>query len=312
MLTAETIESRISMYIYLVFYGKESAVAGKYLAKKPRKKGRKLVLGILLILFASLAAFSGWKLLSVQQEYDVGTQTYADLVESAVRRPEPEQEPEQETTIFLPTQTEQTLPQTPTEPEAPQRDPADELLSVDFALLESINPDVVAWISSPDGISYPVVQGADNSYYLNHLFDGTENRNGSIFVDCRNAPGFADRNTFIYGHNMRNGTMFAGLANYSSQSYYETYPKLLLTTPEQTWVLQVFAGYITPGNSDIYQLTFENDENFEAYLQKIRALSDFTSDVAVTAQDRIVTLSTCTYDYEDARYILHCKLVPVQ
>ena len=69
---------------------------------------------------------------------------------------------------------------------------------------------------------------------------------------------------------------------------------------------------MTPGDSDIYQLTYRDDAEFEAYLEKIRLLSDFTSDVEVTARDRIVTLSTCTYDYEDARYVLHCRLIPMQ
>lgn len=282
-------------------------MAGKFLAKKKRNPRNRVLLAVLFAFFLAVAAFSGWKLLQAGREYAVGEDTYAALAQAAVVWQTPS-ETAQDSVIFLPAQTEtEGAPQ-----EQPTEQPVQEAVpKVDFAMLANINSEVVGWISSPDGISYPVVQGTDNEYYLDHLFDGTYNSNGSIFVDYRNAKDFSDRNTFIYGHNMRNGTMFAGLVNYGSQSYYEKYPKLLLTTTEQTYLLEVFAGYVTPGNSDSYQISFADDAVFEAYLQKVRALSDFTADVEVTAQDRIVTLSTCTYDYEEARYVLHCRLTPI-
>ena len=292
-------------------------MAGKFLAKKPKKQGGKLLPGILLAAFAAMAVFSAYKLISVRQEYKAGTDVYAALQQSAVTvQPRPEPEEEEQSPVYIPVQPQQPseapqpeeAPQQPSEPQPEETEL--QAPTVDFALLQSINPETVAWITSDDGISYPVVQGTDNEYYLNHLFDGTVNRNGAIFADYRNAPGFADRNTFIYGHNMLNGAMFASLANYGVRGYYEEHPQLILTLPEQTWYLQVFAGYVTPGNSDIYQLSFSSDEEFGSYLQKIRALSDFASDVTVTPQDRIVTLSTCTYDYDDARYVLHCRLTP--
>ena len=111
---------------------------------------------------------------------------------------------------------------------------------------------------------------------------------------------------------MLNGTMFAGLSQYGTAGYYAQHPEIILDTPEGSYSLQVFSGYVTPGNSDSYQLEFRDDAEFEQYLEKVRLLSDFSSDVTVTGQDRIVTLSTCTYDYDDARYVVHCKLVPMQ
>ena len=292
-------------------------MTGKYLAKKPRRKWGWL-LAVLFVCFLTVAVFSVVKLVTTQREYDVGTDVYTQLAQSVViRQPietiTPEQ-PDNPPVMVLPSEDEET-PEPPAEPEDPaqsEQGAKPGQFVVNFELLTEINPQTVAWISAPFGMDYPVVQGTDNEYYLNHLIDGTVNRNGSIFVDHRNTPGFTDRNTFIYGHNMLNGAMFAGLVNYGTAGYAQRYPELTLTTPDGTYTLQVFAGYVTPGNSDIYQLSYESDENFENYLETIRALSDFQSDVPVTAQDRIVTLSTCTYDYEDARYVLHCRLVPMQ
>lgn len=286
-------------------------MAGKYLKKKPPRKKSGAGFVVLLVFFLGVMIFSGWKLLESRQEYEKGSRTYESLAQSVVTRTEPEKEPpvtQMEMTV-LPQEDQQSIPEQP-QKQIPEEPAA---LLVDFDVLQAINKDIVAWISADDGvINYPVVHGSDNEYYLNHLVDGTVNKNGSIFVDFRHEPGFVERNTFVYGHNMLNGTMFANLSLYGTAGYYDQHRTLLLVTPECSYSLQVFSGYVTPGDSDIYQLTYRDDVDFEGYLEKIRLMSDFTSDVEVTAQDRIVTLSTCTYDYEDARYILHCKLVPMQ
>ena len=276
--------------------------------RKRRKRGGGILTAVLLMVFAGMIAVSGWKLLEAKKEYRVGEDAYATLASTAVHQTVREPQAEQAVTE-LELQIEQTQPEaSPVQPE-----PAETEQRVDFEMLTRANSQIVAWIQSDDlVINYPVLQGSDNDYYLTHLYDGTVNKNGSIFVDYRNPPGFADRNTFIYGHNMLNGAMFASLSQYGTAGYYEQHPELVLMTPEGSYSLQVFSGYVTPGNSDIYQLEFQDDEAFETYLEKIRLLSDFASAVSVTAQDRIVTLSTCTYDYEEARYVVHCKLVPMQ
>jgi len=278
--------------------------------KKPKhRKGNGWVTGVLLVFFSALIVLSGWKLLEARQEYAVGEDAYAALVQAAVKRPTAEQPTEQTVTeheLQVQRHVSEETPQ-PSEPIA-----EDAPFVVDFELLTKLNNQVVGWISDNAGIDYPVVQGSDNDYYLTHLVDGTVNKNGSIFVDYRNTPGFMDKNTFIYGHNMLNGTMFAGLSQYGTAGYYAQHPEIILDTPEGSYSLQVFSGYVTPGNSDSYQLEFRDDAEYEQYLEKVRLLSDFASDVTVTGQDRIVTLSTCTYDYDDARYVVHCKLVPMQ
>ncbi len=258
--------------------------------KKKRRKGAKILRGFLLLLFLGIFVFSGWKVLTIYREYHTGSSTYDRLAENVVQHPEAP------------------LPEPSAQPEEPRRLP---LLEVDFEALAGVNADVVAWLSAEnESLDYPVVQGEDNDYYLNHLFDGTQNKNGSVFMDWRNATDFSDQNTLIYGHNMNNGTMFACLLDYSSQEYYEENPRLILVTPEESYYLYAFSGYVTGPVSEVYQMQYASEEEYAAYLEEIRRNSDFVSDVEVSTQDRIVTLSTCSYVYQNARYVLHCKLVP--
>jgi len=264
-------------------------------------------LAALLVLFAATITVSTVKIAKSRQEADEGVRTYAALAHSAVTVREQHKRPVQDT----PPQgnTEKDLPQ-----EEEQRiDVTTSSLIVDFDALHAINSGVVAWISSDTGqINYPVVKGTDNEYYLNHMVDGTANRNGAIFMDFRSASDLSDRNTFIYGHNMLNGAMFASLSRYSQSGYVQEHPELLLVIPGKSFSLQVFAGCVVPGNSDLYQLQFRDDAEFASYLERVRLISEFSTPVEVGASDRIVTLSTCAYDYEDARYVLFCKLVPMQ
>ena len=142
----------------------------------------------LILLLASLAvfAFAAWKLFGIYSEYHKGTETYEEL-QDYVQEPKEKDEPSSEDG---------------TSKESPE-DTENIYLQVDFAGLKKVNPDVIAWIQIPAlDISYPVVRGKDNDYYLHHMFDGQENKNGSIFVDYHNQPDFSDSNTIVYGHNV--------------------------------------------------------------------------------------------------------------
>lgn len=284
---------------------------GKYLEKKHLRKGVSLTLGILMVFFIGVTAFGGWKFYTEQKEYRAGTDAYISLASSAVTQTDEDVSKPDVLYFTAEISGEEAVHPDVEIPTEPSRGTGS--LQVDFDVLQEINGQITAWITGCDGaIHYPVVQGVDNDFYLNHLFDGTANKNGAIFMDYRNSAALSDRNTFIYGHNMRNGAMFAALDNYSSQQYYDAHPTLTLVTPEGTYSLQVFSGYVTPGNSDSYQMEYVDDVDFQAYLDRIQSRSDFKPLVSVTVADKIVTLSTCTYDYEDARYVLHCKMVPMQ
>jgi len=182
-------------------------------------------------------------------------------------------------------------------------------ITVDFDALLSDSPDVVGWLYSMDGqVNLPVVQGDDNVYYLTHLPDGTELSGGSLFLDYLCSPDFSLDIQFIYGHNMKNGSMLQPILDYQSQSYYDSYPYLYLLTPEKNYKLKVFAGVLTDMESDIYTFSFQTEQEKTDFIASLAAQSDFVPLELPTAQARILGLSTCAYDYKNARYVVFASL----
>lgn len=176
---------------------------------------------------------------------------------------------------------------------------------VDFGALSAKNSDVVGWIYGPDTvINYPVVHGTDNEFYLTHMFDGEKNKCGSIFMDCLNAGDFSNENTILHGHHMKNGTMFASLMKYADQDYYDTHPVMWLVTTEKTYLMEIFTGFVTTTDSDVWQIGFASREEYGAWLDKMAGNSAFESGVTPQTSDRILTLSTCSYEYDDARFVV--------
>ncbi len=183
-------------------------------------------------------------------------------------------------------------------------------VTIDFAALRNINEEI-GWIyCEGTKLNYPVLQGTDNDFYLSHTYDRAANRAGSIFVEALNAPGFADSNTIIYGHHMKNGSMFAVLRNWADQAYYEEHPVMWLLTPEQNYQIRLFSGYMTEASSAAYTVYQSPCSEFDEYIRAACANSDFRADVETDPNGRFVVLSTCEYDFEDARYVLHGMLVP--
>lgn len=188
-----------------------------------------------------------------------------------------------------------------------------ETLRVDFEKLKSINSDVVAWIYSPNTvINYPVVQAKDNSYYLTHLMDGTVNKNGCLFIECKNKNPFLDDNTIIYGHNMASGKMFAELLNYRSQDYYNGHKFIYLITEEVTYKMELFTSFTTDPGSDAYTISLGDKNNFASWLRKMAENADFETKMKINTNDRIVTLSTCSYSRKNARYVVMGRLVELE
>ena len=176
---------------------------------------------------------------------------------------------------------------------------------VDFAALRSKNSDVIGWIYGPGTvINYPVVKGTDNEFYLTHMFDGRENKCGSIFMDSLNESDFSNANSVLHGHHMKNGTMFASLMKYESQSYYDSHPVFWLTTPEKSYRVEIFSGFVTSVDSEVWQLSFATEEEHQKWLDKMEADSAFESEIKPSVNDHILTLSTCSYEYDDARFVV--------
>lgn len=170
-------------------------------------------------------------------------------------------------------------------------------ISIDFSKLKEENKDIIAWIySEGTPINYPIVQTDNNLYYLSRMINKDYNKAGTIFMDYRNNADFSDNNTIIYGHNMKSDMMFGTITNYTNQDYYEKHKEMYLFTENKNFKIKLLSGYIVPENSNIYNL----DNSFEF----INENSTFKSDIDVSSNDRLITLSTCSYEYEKARYIL--------
>lgn len=256
--------------------------------KKSKRIKRRSILILFAVICTAATIVSLVMLLSMTAEYTEGAQSYEELNQY----------------ITMPSE----------DPEYPvsSDSEAEACPVVDFDALRAINPDIVAWLICEDTlINYPVVQGRDNDYYLKHLFDGTRNNAGCLFVDSSNEPDFVDHNTVIYGHHMKDNSMFSVLTEYKTQSFYEEHPQMILLTPEGNYTIDLFAGYVTDVNADSWKLWFSSNAEFEEWLRETRPKSTFMSDVEASTSDRFVTLSTCSYEFDNARYVVVGKLVPI-
>lgn len=186
---------------------------------------------------------------------------------------------------------------------------------VDWKALKKVNPDVQGWLYQKGTvINYPVVQGTDNDTYLHTRFDKQWSGGGTLFVDYRMEKDFRGFNSIIYGHHMKDGSMFRSIRGYTKEEgYYDKHKTLELATPHGNYHLVVFSAFITKAtDEDTYKMTYDEAEK-QAYIDRAWERSELpiTKDsVDVTKNDRLVTLSTCAYDYEEARYIVMCKMVP--
>lgn len=182
-------------------------------------------------------------------------------------------------------------------------------IQVDFRALMQENDDIVGWLYCADTpINYPVVQSADNNDYLRRDLQGNYLASGTLFVDFRCQAIDVTQNYIIHGHNMKDTTMFGTLINYGEQAYYDQHPVLYFLTPEKDYFIELFAGYVIESVSEVYTPEFDDAQTFGAFLQQVRAKSSFTSDVTVTETDHIVTLSTCSYAFNNARYVVLGKV----
>ena len=180
----------------------------------------------------------------------------------------------------------------------------------DFEELSGRFPGIVGWIRlEGTAINYPIMQWTDNDFFLSHLPDGTSHRSGSIFLDFRNTPDFSDRNSILYGHMSRTDDMFGVLKYFREQAFYDANSIMYIHTPERDYQLAIFAVHLV--NSSIEQPTtyFRDDEHFAEYLRKTKSRSMISSDVEVSIEDRIVTLATCAYDFDNARLVVIGKLI---
>lgn len=237
-----------------------------------------------ILFFGSVGA-----IVRICMSYREGEQVYEEL-EEYIREPESTKEPEVE--------------------KSSEENSAFTFLQVDFESLQSINPEVIAWIQIPAlDISYPVAKGTDNAYYLHHMINGETNKSGSIFMDYHNQEDFTDRNTIIYGHNMRDGSMFGTLEQYQDPGVYDVYPKFYVYVPGYVYEYHIFSCYAAPVNNAAYTYSFPDVKDYQDFLGVIQASSEYDTGISVSEKDRVITLSNLRRMEETLPV---CKEIPLQ
>ena len=259
--------------------------------QKKKKKGD-VLLTIALIAAIVVFCYAAFNLYHIYTEYKKGTDEYNQIEEMAVT----ERDADSAEVAG---------------PNAQLKPP----IEVDFDKLKSVNEDVVGWIyvdALPD-ISYPIVKGKDNQTYLHQTYEKNYNFAGTIFVDYENSGDFSDCNTLVYGHNMKNGSMFGHLKKFrEDDKLYKQDKYFWILTPERNYRYEIITAYTTGVNSDTYTLFKGPGEEFEKYLETIKGYSEIqTDDTDLTIKDRIVTLSTCTGN-ESTRFVVQGKRVDAE
>ena len=263
--------------------------------KQPEQKKKKksdVLLTIALIVAIAVFCYAAFNLYHIYTEYKKGTDEYNQIEEMAVT----ERDADSAEVAG---------------PNAQLKPP----IEVDFDKLKSVNEDVVGWIyvdALPD-ISYPIVKGKDNQTYLHQTYEKNYNFAGTIFVDYENSGDFSDCNTLVYGHNMKNGSMFGHLKKFrEDDKLYKQDKYFWILTPERNYRYEIITAYTTSVNSDTYTLFKGPGEEFEKYLETIKGYSEIqTDDTDLTIKDRIVTLSTCTGN-ESTRFVVQGKRVDAE
>ena len=203
--------------------------------RKKKKGGSNIVSNIILVIAIVVFAVSAYKLYGIFSEYNKGDKEYQKIQDLVINTDKKD-------------------------------DTKEETFSVDFEKLLEMNSDVVGWIrfDEPSEINYPVVQGRDNEEYLKRTFEANTNKLGTLFVDVNNPGDFSGRNTFIYGHNMKNGSMFAQLLKYKDDSFYKEHPYFYIYTPDgKVRTYEIFSAGVVKDTSDSYIMDYADDAAFQ-------------------------------------------------
>ena len=174
--------------------------------------------------------------------------------------------------------------------------------------LKSINNNYEMWIEIPNTkINYPIVQGKDNEYYLKHNFKNESNMSGTIFVDCNNNID-EDKNIIIYGHNMRNGTMFNNITKFKEESFFNNNNTINIIRNNILYQYEIFSIYVEDQSKVSLEIEFTDNDAFVNYALNEASKSMYNKNIIITEEDKIITLVTCSYEYTGARTILVGKL----
>ena len=263
-----------------------------------RRGGSGALLVILIIILAGGVVFAGYKLGTILFNYHRDRSAYQTIADNAVTTSTPR----------------------PTDKADEDADAAEPFVSeipieIDWAYLESQNEDIIGWLYCADTIiNYPVVQHTDNEYYLKHGFDGQSNVAGTLFADSTSELGITRGNVIIYGHNMKDGSMFGTLSKYTDESYYEEHPVMYFLTPEQGYRVEFMCDRISESAIVNFPTYFVSVTEQQTYINDITSHAFWVNASAATTDYEMITLATCAYNsnYADPRYLLHGILIPIQ
>ena len=266
---------------------------------------------VFILLLAAVFLGSGGLLIQQSGFYREARHSGEQARETAgLTQPRTEQLPEPEVPLAPePEEPEVTVVPKPVEPEQPEQEPLEEaaqrLWQVDLAQLRQVNPDVLGWISIPGTqLDYPILRGEDNQYYLNHTWQGKRNAAGSVFLECQSSPDLSDFNTIFYGHNMKNGSMFGSLRQYRTQSHYQEHPYIYIVDDSGVRRYEIFAAFEAEVVGDTYRLDLNTPEKQQAFLDYSVRRCVLQTGLVPTVEDSIITLSTCTGNGYDHRWVV--------
>ena len=186
-----------------------------------------------------------------------------------------------------------------------------EFKAEDYEKLYEINDEFKGWLMIPNTkVNYPLVHGKDNEFYLTHNFKKEKNAGGGIFISSDNQNPFEDKNTVIHGHYMKDKSMFGSLHSFKDRNFARENNKFYVTTKDGAMEYEIFSIYVEKANPEPYSYSFVSDEQYAEFLNTLKNKSNFDMGVTnLTKDDKIVTLSTCSYEQKDYRLVLHGRLV---
>ncbi len=243
--------------------------------RKKKKKKAGIFSTIILVVALAVFCFSAFQLFKILKGYHDGRSEYDKVRKLAVEE---------------------------------KKSDGEDQFSVNFDELMKMNPDTIGWIRfhpEPSQISYPIVKGKDNSEYLKKTFSANENTLGAIFLNVDNNADFMDKNTIIYGHRMKDGSMFRHLQDYEEKSFWESNPYFYIYTPDGREITyHIYSAGQVEDTSDTYLTSFESEEAYQSFLNMTKEASLYDTGVELNAQSAIVTLSTCTSASDNHRFVV--------
>lgn len=172
------------------------------------------------------------------------------------------------------------------------------------------NSEVVGWIAIDDTpINYPILQHSDNAYYLSKDIDQLDSIYGSIYMDYRNNGNLTDFNTLIYGHNMRNGSMFHELLQFKEENFFTEHPYIYVSNLYETITYEVFSVYVVDADKETVNTSYPSSKLFLDYLTQCANRSLYKKSIILDESDRIITLVTCSYELENARTLVQARRI---